>query len=242
MDDEDILEEEEKSEVKKVESTYRPMLWLVTFTDTIMLMVTFMAMLLSMAYPRVSSLMNIMVKPGSQISFTDYSTANTSGTFNIDLNKDVDIVDLIYLAHVLHDMSNKYYEFNDLVINLRGDVLIISFNNKMLFERGKAVLTEESKLPLNELAIILSNIGNKIVVAGHTDTTRYVGADYSSNWDFSIARANVVAKFLKDRGYQYSIDVMGYGKSKYQSVSATAKGEQLASLARRVDILIYKSD
>lgn len=71
----------------------------------------------------------------------------------------------------------------------------------VLFESGKADLSERGKQLLTKLANVLIENGeqyDKIQVEGHTDDKPLGGGTYASNWELSAARAGAVVKFILD--------------------------------------------
>jgi flagellar motor protein MotB len=70
----------------------------------------------------------------------------------------------------------------------------------VLFESGKADLSDKGKTLLTDIADVLmknSDEYDKIQVEGHTDDKPISGM-YASNWELSAARAGAVVKFILD--------------------------------------------
>jgi len=104
------------------------------------------------------------------------------------------------------------------------------------FEKGSARINPMMVDPILHLARVLSNLPNKMVVAGHTDAYAYSGDGYS-NWQLSADRANAVRDNLINDGIgkESFSAVVGYGETEL------AKPEEpFAAENRRVTLLVLK--
>ncbi len=114
----------------------------------------------------------------------------------------------------------------------------ISFDSRLLFAPGSAVLRQESKKALDTVAVhLLKYEGNVIYVEGHTDDLPISSAIYPSNWELSAARASTVIRYLtggaglSDRRFV----ALGYGSTQPLTTNKTAAGR---ARNRRVDLII----
>jgi chemotaxis protein MotB len=74
-----------------------------------------------------------------------------------------------------------------------------------LFASARAVLQESAQPVLAELAATLREGGEtRISVEGHTDNVPVQGGQFASNWDLASARANAVARYLLEHGFEPS--------------------------------------
>jgi outer membrane protein OmpA-like peptidoglycan-associated protein len=104
--------------------------------------------------------------------------------------------------------------------------------NNIFFDFNKSNLLPESYNELDKLISILNeNPGFVIEISGHTDN---VGSD-SYNLTLSQQRAEVVVKYLKEKGVKNSLTAAGYGKSK---PVASNDNEEDRKLNRRVEFVI----
>jgi chemotaxis protein MotB len=74
-----------------------------------------------------------------------------------------------------------------------------------------------------------------ILVVGHADGTPVLGGRYRSNWGLSQARADAVAKYLKDNGVPHSIESVGKGHTN-PVASVNTKAGRAAN--RRVEVIL----
>jgi chemotaxis protein MotB len=119
--------------------------------------------------------------------------------------------------------------------------LVITLNNQILFQSGRAELQRAGKRVLVQIAGVLKGVqGHQIQVQGHTDNVKISGAlkaRFPSNWELSSARAASVLRFLQDVG---KIDpsllvLQAYADQKPVADNGTAEGRRQN---RRVDIVL----
>ena len=155
------------------------------------------------------------------------------------------------LTSTMLDMSdNKYtlksslesfieeYDYSNnirLIENERG--ITISIMDNILFESGRALLSEESKPILQKMTQIIKTLPNDIRIEGHTDNVPISTAEFPSNWHLSMARATNTAYYLmNDLGLmQERVSVVG--NSEFKPIAENGSPETRA-LNRRVDIVI----
>lgn len=123
-------------------------------------------------------------------------------------------------------------------IDERG--LVVSLNNSLFFDTGKADIRPQFQQQLIDLGKILNQLGNYIRIEGHTDNVPISNSQYSSNWELSCDRAsNVTEFFIKNSGVQPErLSAIGYGE--YRPVGDNSVEEGRAK-NRRVDIVILNS-
>ena len=115
--------------------------------------------------------------------------------------------------------------------------LEITIPEVALFDSARATLHESARPVLDELAATLREGGEtRISVEGHTDNVPVQGGQFASNWDLASARANAVARYLLEQGFE---------PSRLQSVSyadtrpvASNDSEQGRAANRRVELQI----
>jgi len=133
------------------------------------------------------------------------------------------------------EAEKRFNELNSALIQVKKDArgTIISMSD-ILFDIGKADLTEQLKTSLAKIAGILTIYKDaKITVEGHTDNQG--GQEY--NQKLSEMRAKNVMNFMLDPGgiSAQRLSSVGYGFSKPVSENDTKEGRQKN---RRVDLVI----
>ncbi|MFH1282143.1 MAG: OmpA family protein [bacterium] len=108
--------------------------------------------------------------------------------------------------------ENKLVSFVNTGIDDKG--LVISLQNKIMFQSGKADIFDEAKVILKNLTAILMDYPNGIRIEGHTDNRPINTPEFPSNWELSTARATNMARYLlNDLSFPpQRISAAGYGK------------------------------
>ena len=126
--------------------------------------------------------------------------------------------------------------------NERG--LVISLmTDRILFKSGSAILLPKTKRVLSDIAELLKETTNPIVVEGHTDdrpiTNPRIRRKYRDNWELSTARAVNVLKYLILKGISPDrLSAAGYGKYKplVPNIDDITRAKN-----RRIDIVLLLS-
>ncbi len=118
----------------------------------------------------------------------------------------------------------------------------IVLDSEVLFSSGSATLTTKGIAAVKSVAgqIKSKYPGHQIVVEGHTDNVPIKKAKdkFASNWELSTARANSVAKVLRENGIPSgTIQVAGLGDTKPAASNSTAAGR---AKNRRVEITVLQ--
>lgn len=124
----------------------------------------------------------------------------------------------------------------------KGDAIIVSLEDMLLFETGKATLKPEAKEVLKTLGDGLTKYidkGYKLSLEGHTDNVPIRTAQFPSNWELSAARAIAVAKFfIGDMNFSPEmVSAEGFGEYRPIADNSTPEGR---TANRRVEIKLSK--
>ncbi|WP_431086486.1 flagellar motor protein MotB [Paenibacillus sp. 8b26] len=121
--------------------------------------------------------------------------------------------------------------------------IVITLNDRFLFDQGRAALKQGSANTLSKLASLFRDLKTPISIEGHTDNipfTRALNAStYKDNWELSGARALSVLRFFLDREglspteFQYA----GYADTRPVGDNTTEAGRQKN---RRVEITVLR--
>jgi chemotaxis protein MotB len=115
--------------------------------------------------------------------------------------------------------------------------MVVKLPAAILFPSGSAVLSEEGKGALTEVASVLRTMrGRRFTIAGHTDNVPVVQAPFHDNWELSSARAVTVTELLVAKGVPGpNLVAAGFGEFYPISGNGTASGRQRN---RRIEILL----
>jgi chemotaxis protein MotB len=124
-----------------------------------------------------------------------------------------------------------------LKIRIQRGQMVVEMASNILFDVGKADLSEEGKIALGELAKILMTIPDRnFQVAGHTDNVPIESKKFPSNWELSTARAVTVVKFLQEGGVDAAhLSAAGYAEFLPAKPNDSEEGR---SANRRIEITL----
>lgn len=124
-------------------------------------------------------------------------------------------------------------------VDSRG--VVITFNNVLLFDSGKADIKSDNTAFLLKVAKLINSVDNYIRVEGNTDNVPIQNSIYPSNWELSTARATSVVRFMIDKGKvaPERLSAVGYGE--YRPV-ADNKTEIGRNKNRRIEIVILNEE
>jgi len=222
---------------------------MVTFSDLVVLMLAFFVLLFAMsafkaeAFQRLTaSLAETFAGAGGRDGPPEdvvTTTRETSGGHDaVPGVVRPRAQDLTYLAAVLTDNFSRDPRFAGTVAQVLDDRLIILLPADLLFDGGSAAIAPEARPVLADLGTALSNLRNRIAVAGHTDPHPVPdGGPFPSNWELSLARAAAVANGLRRAGYAMPLEVWGHAATRSGALAGVPEAER-DRLARRVDIVV----
>lgn len=126
-------------------------------------------------------------------------------------------------------------------LEIRESKLRMIFNEPILFDPGSATLKAAAIEPLGRLADALRDIPNTVQVEGHTDDRPLLpGAQFTSNWELSAARAFSVLRYLEAAGIPpQRLSAIGYGEHRPLKPNDTPEGR---SVNRRIEVNITRMD
>lgn len=115
----------------------------------------------------------------------------------------------------------------------------IILTGDLLFETGKADLSQSSKASLLKIAAVIREIPYMINVVGHTDNIPMHSEKYATNWELSVARASIVARFLVEEMNMNPQQFVVSGYSSFRPIRPNTNARNRA-VNRRVEIIISK--
>ncbi|MEY7999405.1 flagellar motor protein MotB [Clostridium sp. Mt-5] len=222
--------------------------WMLTYSDLITLLMIFFIVMYSMSqvdqskYKQLSESLSIAMGGGKSIIGQDNTSSIKDDVKKIDTPDSTEAEEK--KLSELKVQLDKYLKDNGMskdvstTIDERG--LVVSMNDTLLFDTGKADIRPEFQQELTEMGKILNQLGNYIRIEGHTDNVPISNSEYSSNWKLSCDRASNVTEFFVARaGIQpQKLSAIGYGE--YRPI-ADNSNEAGKAKNRRVDIIILNS-
>lgn len=144
----------------------------------------------------------------------------------------------------IYKLSEDALKKNDLgkfaTLDLVPDkTMRIILTGDLLFSLGNSDLSASAEKSLYTLANVLKNTPYMVNVVGHTDNIPMASNRFRSNWELSVARASVVARFLIDNIGMDPTQFVVSGYSSYRPVMPNNSSQNRAK-NRRVEIIISK--
>ena len=226
-----LLEAESGNKPKRCEEPSDD--WLITYADSITLLLAFFVLILS-----VSDINQEKFEAVNQSLNTSLLNKEAKEVINplTDLQSKLSDVLMSYDINPLESITlNK----NDLRIDLPGEVLFGSASARL--ETASIDLLKEVATELRDFS--LPNYS--IEIEGHSDDVPINTARFPSNWELSSARAISVLKlFLELDVDKDKLKAIGYADSRPKANNRDAQGQPLAEnqkLNRRVEIMVSKN-
>jgi len=203
--------------------------WMVTFSDLIMLLLTFFVLLLTMSsldqkalkelishlqdstgvlefsgLGEISSMTNIIEK---------YNTSDSKIVISHDKLTELSGLDLIKSKNLKDKLKDI-----DALINITDDDrgIVFSFHENIFFKPGTTSIDRANVSVLESISEAIVGSPNDILIMGHTDNTPIKSRRYPSNWELSNYRGLAVLNyFLKEAKLDpQRFAVGGYGFSR----------------------------
>nr|WP_282103606.1 flagellar motor protein MotB [Halomonas getboli] len=113
--------------------------------------------------------------------------------------------------------------------------LTLRIEDRLLFDSGRARVTEGGRQVLSRLAERLVDLGGEISVEGHTDSLPIATSRFPSNWELSTGRASAVVRALAEAGVaRDSLRAIGYADTRPLAANDDAEGR---AANRRVELV-----
>ncbi len=229
-----------------------PNAWMVTFSDLLMLLLTFFVMLLSMSSMDTKKLKSILLHIQNAAGLLEFSSTREVGRIEDLVKKhkqtermfmiDKDLLRDFFVPSVESDIKVDEEEELSKLIKISDDErgIVFSFQEDILFEPGKAELKKGLLNVLDSMARAMYSCPNDILIMGHTDNQELKGEQSGSNWELSCFRASSVAEYFIEKKELPSsrFSVGGYGPSRPLYPNDTPGNR---ALNRRVEIIFQHS-
>ncbi len=114
--------------------------------------------------------------------------------------------------------------------------VVLRLKEKLLFESGEEILTEEAREQLDPVGRIIQRIGAPVEIQGHTDDRPIRSGRFPSNWELSTARAISVLRYLSASAAveKRLLSAVGYAEFNPLADNSTETGR---ATNRRVDVV-----
>lgn len=218
--------------------------WMVTFSDAMTLLMVFFILLFSMSTidekkeQKLTSAFNSIFNGGGNNVISDEGVGEDifMNSENAETQPDNHQIAETLLNTLKEVIENKGLEDFISAERVERGVSVVLVDS-LLFQSGSSELKLESKEVLLDIATVLNEIDNQIIIEGHTDNLPINTYMFASNWELSTSRAVVVTRFLVEHAQvkPTRISAQGYGEFRPIVLNDTAENK---AKNRRVNILI----
>jgi len=238
-----------KKDKNSGEAELKPNAWMITFSDLVMLLLTFFVLLLSMSSMDTKRLKNIFTHFTKATGVLEMSGAGEVATLvrfvdNFNDTEKLLVVDQNSLMEMLgaiktprqkdQEIKDKFAELISLTDDVRG--IVLSFPDDVFFDIGKTTLKEKILPILDMIAGAIEKSQNAILIVGHTDDVPIQSESHASNWELSIYRGlSVLDYFIEEKKlppYRFTVGGSGSTRPLYPNDS-----EKNRASNRRVEII-----
>lgn len=193
--------------------------WQPVYTGFVLIMLCFFVMLTSFASLQESKITQFVKSFSNAV--TVFEGGRTLEPGETIINSDAVMVDKEnQLARLFEKVSlqgrQAGLEHLEMVQTPKG--VVITLADKMLFDSGQAVFSDNARPLLSKIATIIQRVKVPVEIEGHTDDVPIASPAYPSNWELSTARAvNVLRYLAEERGVDLKL-LSALGKSQYHPV------------------------
>lgn len=220
--------------------------WLLTYSDLItLLMIFFVIMFASSSidkqkFKTLAESMNTAMGGGSHIIGDKDSNAINDAAVVSDTVTQSESVQLTDLKKQLDSYLQQNNMANTTSVDISERGLVVTLNNSLFFDPGKADIIPDSENKLVAIGKIINQMNNYIRVEGHTDNVPISNSLFHSNWQLSSVRAsNVVEVLISKSGIPpQKLSTVGYGEYRPIADNSSPEGRQKN---RRVDLVVMSS-
>ena len=198
--------------IKRIKTQKKEALWLTSFCDLTLILMSFFALLLSM------STMNI--QRSDEVISTIKTETNGPPRQNLDT----------IMKAIQAEVKNQKLE-NAVGVKLDTEGLSIEFKNALMFAPGSSDINAQYTAVTTKLLdiIAVSPPRYHITIEGHTDDSPVLGkSPFKSNWDLSALRGIAILNDFKHRKVaEDRMDVVAFAATKPKVSVAGKSGKEL---------------
>lgn len=145
------------------------------------------------------------------------------------------------IAEQIEQKLSEYGLKDQVEVDFNANYVMITINGALLFNSGKAELTDDALTIVDNLSKILSEYDNNIIeIEGHTDNVPMSSGTYANNDVLSMYRALYVAERIRQVTNLNPAYIKSAGRGEYVPIADNSTAEGRAR-NRRVEIKIYNS-
>lgn len=217
--------------------------WMSTFSDLLMLMLTFFVLLLTMS-SMDSQKIKVMLRPGIELNAQDKAA---QAVIRDDIRPPDVVIESIKqtitkiesaeddeLVQVVRRQSERLitqYDLDEIGwIRRRPDSFEINIQGEIAFEPGKDALSPRASQFLTELAALGRTAKLNLLVQTYVDEGTGI-LERDRGWELALRRADKIARFVRKLSYpERKIQIAGYGYAAGRDERRFLRQSELLSL------------
>jgi chemotaxis protein MotB len=129
------------------------------------------------------------------------------------------------------------------VSDIRSDAVgvHVSIAASTFFDPGESLIKESSLPALEKICNVVTKLGRRILIEGHTDNIPIRTERFPSNWELSSARASTIVRYLISRHKYDPSKLAAIGYADQRPLAPNDSPEHRAK-NRRIELLIVTDD
>lgn len=196
--------------------------WMATFSDLLMLMLTFFVLLLTMSsmdqqaardVRRQGLSTDFSIDPNSLFPGLEQPVVNRLETLLTTVSSD-DLSASIEIEALFRELLNHADLGSGSYVNLRPEGILIEIDGRLGFDPDSHKLSPELRRFLSDIGTLLRHVSYRCLI--NTYVTDHPG-EYSqelSSWNLALRRADSVAQYLQAEGLaSHQLQTMGYARA-----------------------------
>ncbi len=203
--------------------------WMLTYGDTITLLMSFFLLLISIS--KVDPLLFEQVKKGLRSEIAKEKEVKTP---------------LAEIKHDLDSLLETERKEKKVSVDLNYKGIVMEFASSAFYQAGKADINAGAKKIIDKVATALKNITYfkfSVDIEGHTDNVPIHTLRFPSNWELSVSRATNIVKYMIDQGLESDrLKAAGYADTKPKKPNIDEQGRPIPenqATNRRIVIRIH---
>lgn len=183
--------------------------------------------------------LSVISKEGAENIKKSLETLDKQSQVINELNSQIRAKDSLNLVLVLN-LKRSLQDVNDqdIDIQVKKGVVLISLSDKLLYKSGSFNLNPEASTVLSKIASIINDYPTyDVLIEGNTDNVPIKNNCMTDNWDLSVKRATTIARELQERYFVAPNRIIAGGRSEYlPKVPNTSAANR--AINRRTEIII----
>ena len=216
--------------------------WEIVYTGFVLILLCFFIMLCSFSTMETSKVTRFVKSFSIAVSVFSGGLNFSKGEVVLPVSSDIVSAES-GIANIFSEVAEimKNYGVNEEVgmFSVQGG-LVIRLSDSILFESGKAAISEKAVPLLDRVGEIISKTPYAIRIEGHTDDVPINTVEFPSNWELSTTRAIMVLRQFIDKNHIDPKRLSAEGCGEYKPLVPNDSPENRKK-NRRVDIKIFNS-